>query len=526
MTLTEFLEFWSIAENPFQGEEARHDAVFARVGLIPTPGAPNAPTGAERPAMHADFEKVLGDLSRPSSAIVFGEKGSGKTAIRLQIARRVEFFNAIHPTSRALLVAYDDLNQPLDQYAARFVGAKTTADEALKKLRHLDHIDGILAMVVPRVVDELLGAAKSDEPIGLGAEARKTARKLDAATRREILLLQAVYDRAEEAPARTTRLRRLLRLPLPSSYVLWTALAFTGWAPVALVAAWAVVVDPGLQQSQGFRYSLLALLGLWGLALVKRSIWDRLAMLRLGRRLRRQVRVSGRSELSYARSLRQLEPVFRDQATIPLRDSDEPRYAMVRRMRRVLAPFGFATIIVVVDRVDEPAIIRGDPGRMRSVVWPMLNNKFLQQEGVGIKLLLPTELRHALFKESSAFFEEARLDKQNLIERLSWTGATLYDLCDARLRACRPAEAKPITLLDLFAEDVTRQDLVDALDQMHQPRDAFKLLYHCVSEHCATAAPDAEAGPARWKISRVILEMVRKQQAERVQQLYRGIRPA
>src|SRR5690606_17844050 len=197
----------------------------------------------------------------------------------------------------------------------------------------------------------------------------------------------------------------------------------------------------------------------------------------------RQVRINNRPDGSYARSLEQLDPVARDPAQLPATDSDQPRYAMVQRLRRVLAPFGYASMIVVIDRVDEPTLVSGDPDRMRAVVWPMLNNKFLQQAGVGFKMLLPVELRHALFKESSHFFQEARLDKQNLIERLNWTGPMLYDLCEARLRACRPPGAEPIGLLDLFAEDVTRQDVVDALDQMHQPRDAFKFLYACMVEH-------------------------------------------
>src|SRR5205814_8724591 len=110
---------------------------------------------------------------------------------------------------------------------------------------------------------------------------------------------------------------------------------------------------------------------------------------------------------------------------LPMSDSAVARYAMIERLRRTLGAFGYAGILIVVDRVDEPTLISGDPDRMRAVVWPLFNNKFLQQEGIGIKLLLPIELRHALFKESSAFFQEARLDKQSLVERLTWTGAML-----------------------------------------------------------------------------------------------------
>jgi hypothetical protein len=152
----------------------------------------------------------------------------------------------------------------------------------------------------------------------------------------------------------------------------------------------------------------------------------------------------------------------------------------------------------------------------------MLNNKFLQQDGMGVKMLLPVELRYALYKESAAFFQEARLDKQNMVDRLSWTGAMLYDLCVSRLHACLAPGATPLSLLDLFSEEVTRSDLVDALDQMHQPRDAFKFLYRCLSEHCSNVTRDDK----NVRIPKAVLDMVRKQEAERVQQLYRGIRPA
>jgi len=195
---------------------------------------------------------------------------------------------------------------------------------------------------------------------------------------------------------------------------------------------------------------------------------------------------------------------------------------MFTRLRRVVNEFGFTGIMVVIDRVDEPTLINGDPDRMRSLIWPMLNNKFLQLEGVGLKMLLPIELRHALFKESSAFFQEARLDKQNMIERLSWTGAMLYDLCNARLAVCRPANAPALALIDLFTEDVTRQDIVEALGAMQQPRDAFKFMYRSLNEHCASVTAD----DGSWRIPKHILDQVRRDETERVMQLQRGIRPA
>ena len=63
--------------------------------------------------------------------------------------------------------------------------------------------------------------------------------------------------------------------------------------------------------------------------------------------------------------------------------------------------------------------------------------------------------------------------------------------------------------------------LMDALEQMHQPRDAFKFLYAVVQEHCRMVSADAAA----YRIPRLTLETVRRAQAQRVQELHRGLTP-
>jgi hypothetical protein len=551
MNLSQFFEHWSIIENPFRGEEARHDAVFARmvmrrtgptppvasgtlspVAASPAPAANGSATGAA----HSDFEKILGELDRPSSAIVFGEKGSGKTAIRLQIADRLAAHNAARPQNKVLVVAYDDLNTMLDRLHQRVSGASAGSAgsgkdvlASLQKIRLVDHLDAILSIAVTALVDALLRPTGATAAVGngpileLGPEPAKSARRLDTTTRRDLLLLQAIYDGSDQPTVRTRRLRRALRLVRPAGPVLLDALAAWGWIPLLVLAIWVVVAaTPEARKSTVLGVVALVVVGLYVVLVLKRLVYDTLRRRALGRRIRKQIRVGGRSDDSYAASLKQLDAVDRQPRLLPLTDSDDQRYAMLGRLRRVLRGFGYSGILIVVDRVDEPTLVSGDPDRMRAIIWPMLNNKFLQQEGLGVKMLLPIELRHLLFKESSNFFQEARLDKQNLVERLSWTGAMLYDLCDARLKACRPPSTAPIALLDLFAEDVTRKDLVDALDQMHQPRDAFKFLYACILEHCSNVTGEEN----EYRIPRLVLETVRKQQSDRVQQLYRGIRPA
>jgi hypothetical protein len=546
MTLNELLSRFGLAENPFRGEEARNDAVFAKMtgvngtssssaeqkpadtaaGSEPTP-APRPGTGSfALPALtgtfHSDFEKILGDLSRPATAIVFGEKGSGKTAIRLQLTRAIDLHNTQHADRRVLLIPYDDLNGVLDRLHARLNGK--TPLESFQKIRLVDHLDAIFASLVPRLVDAALNKSDPTDPL-LSDDAKKLLKKLDPGSRRDLLLLQSVYDRPDQADLRTTQLRRKLGLWLPWSRVLSHAALWLGWIPAAAVVylanllpgpeGWTIGPGPAL-------YAFLTLLAVWLIALVKLLAWDRIAFNLLGKRVRKQLRSASRSDRSYARSLRQLDPVLRDEDNLPITDSDEVRYRLLERLRSILRALGYTGLVIIVDRVDEPTLISGDYDRMRAVVWPMLNNKFLQQDGMGVKMLLPVELRYALYKESAAFFQEARLDKQNMVDRLSWTGAMLYDLCVSRLHACLAPGATPLSLLDLFSEEVTRSDLVDALDQMHQPRDAFKFLYRCLSEHCSNVTRDDK----NVRIPKAVLDMVRKQEAERVQQLYRGIRPA
>jgi len=524
MNIAAFLEHWQVIENPFRGEEARHDPVFARL--------------AAASHTHPDFEKILGDLSRPASAIVFGEKGSGKTAIRLQIADRIRAHNEAHPESKVLLIAYDDLNPMLDRFCVH-MGLISAGDDAdgksghgaggldgrdvlrtLSKLRLVDHIDAILHVAVAWLVDAVLGR---DAPAATAAgEAAKVLRRADGQTKLDLLLLQALYDRPGVGIERTVSLRRALRAPINWKRWLWMALAVLGWTPAASLAFHAHSMRHPLDGSTWVSYALLGAIALWVILLLKQFGWEPLRVGHLARRLKKQLRTVPRTAKSIADSLARIEPSLRDAAALPTNDLDDRRYAMLGRLMRIARLLGYGGAVVVIDRVDEPTLLAGSPERMRAVVWPLMNNKFLQQDSIGVKMLLPIELRHELFRESSAFFQEARLDKQNFVERLSWSGSMLYDLCNARLNACRKEGAGNISLLELFEQDVTRQDIIDALDHMHQPRDAFKLIYQCIAEHCAAVTADADA----WRIPKHVLEHVKKQQVERVQMFYRGVRPA
>lgn len=528
MTIDTFLEHWQLIEHPFRGEEARQDPLLSRMVDASVRMAAENPLRPSRMPRHPDYDKIAGEFSRPSTSIVFGEKGSGKTAIRLQLATSAASYNAANPSKRVLLIIYDELAPILQRLHDRVKtvkkGKESPVIDSLKQIRLADHVDAIMCSVVPRLVDALLEQQPQGERIDVGPEPRKGLKKLDKDLKRDITVLQAAYDRPDAADLRSRELRKALGVRMPAISMIEDVMAFGGWlVPLAVYFLFRESKAP--YNDPIWVTIFTAAMGLWAAALVARAATERFGIRTRARRLRRQIRISPRTEGSYVRSLRQVHPSWRPSHLLPSTSSDDVRLAMLGRLVRVVRQYGYESAVIVIDRVDEPPLIQGDPERMKAVIWPLLSNRFLQQEGVAFKMLLPIELRHSLMRESAAFFQDARLDKQSTIENLAWSGVALYDLCNQRITASRPPDAPPITLGDMFAPDVTRDSLIDALEQVRQPRDAFKFVYQCIYDHCTRTAEDA-TDPLAYRIPKHVLDNAKRAQVERLRQLAMGVRPA
>ena len=512
MNVDRFFQHHGIRENPFAAEEARLDPIFARLS-------------SQQGHAHPDYLKILGQVDHPSTSVVFGEKGSGKTAIRLMIGQAVREHNAANPDRRALLVAHDDLNGMLDlvlQSRARRQ-RKADIDQLLREVRLEDHQDAILSRAVTRIVDALICFKREDDTdIALPTDMPRRMKTVPRRTRLNMAVLAALYDQPStgDSLSRWPRLRRALRLGArPAISWPWVGAMTASLGAIGLVACWA-------WRGAAPDWLIIALTVAIAAAAVCWGLWVR-QFFRLWR-LTRQIE---RETIACARTARDLRLMLSSIAGRDLQGQPWPmpgpgrsnsRYDLTQRLMDMLEALGYRGILVVVDRVDEPTVVSGHAERMRSIVWPLLDNKFLKQDRVGLKLLLPIELRHKLHRESPEFYEEARLDKQHLIDPLVWSGAILYDLATDRLRICRPDAAEPMTLNDLFTEEVSKDTLIDALDQMHQPRDAFKFLYAVIQEHCRMLPDDA----AQFRIARPTLEAVRRSQSQRVQDLQRGLSPS
>ena len=463
MKIDQFLGHYGIKGNPFSEEDAQTDTVFKRECLWKI--------------HHPAWSKFFGSPENPSTALVFGEKGSGKTALRLQAAAELDAYNEAHPGERVFVISYDDFNPNLDHFRAA-VKAKDPVD-ALKRWRLQDHMDAILALGVTQLVDHLTA-----DKVDLSA--------LSLDQRRDLLLLAALYDQSTGEPIE----RRWTRLRRRSGFrPLWSRRDLQIGFGVSLFVVAILVLFPALRTLQIASWLLVpVVLGwlywAWRLARAEWSSSD----------IRKSVRVLSRDPAALRWELLWFRPSELSGQPLPTtsKTGGEERYELLRKFQGVLATLGYAGIIVLIDRVDEPQMIEGDPRKMRALVWPLLDHKFLRHPGIGVKLLLPIELAYYLEKEDKDFYDKARPDKLNMIKPLRWTGPSLYDLASDRLRACAPSEnGQPGPRLRQFIDEAISDDtLKDALGNLRTPRQLFKFLHRLIEEHCHRHTEDQP----RWSV--------------------------
>lgn len=475
MKIQDFLKHHAIARNPFAEEDAQTDIVFKNHCIGST--------------FHVGWDKVYGDPHDPSTSIVFGEKGAGKTALRLQIAEHIEEHNKTNPTKKLFVVDYDDLNPYLDRFRDHFGTRFRRADKLLSAWRLWDHQDAILTQGVTKLVDELLVTS------GSGTIPRETIKAMPKHLRRDTLLLAACYDqsKSDSMPNRWKQLRRRL------GFWTWKAkLPFKlGVAGIVLAAVLFGLVQwfqSGAVPESVSQWFTMPVLPWWSyLAVVAVAwlpwLWKFCGRFLLAGSVVRRYRVGKR----YTNPLRSVLMNFTSRdlqgQPLPNKDRTDDRYELLGKFQNVLEHMGYPGVVVLLDRLDEPHLINGQAELMQAFLWPLLDNKFLKHPGLGIKMMLPIELRRFVDREDRDFYQRARLDKQNMIPSLQWTGQALYDLASARIAAVGTDGDQP-TLRMLFDESVSDQRLIEGFQSLRTPRHLFKFLYRLLVAHCNAYTDD------------------------------------
>lgn len=464
MNLQDFLQHHHLAHNPFAEEDAQTDAVFKQHCIDST--------------FHPAWDKVFGSPADPSTSIVFGQKGSGKTAMRLQLDKHIRAYNRQNPDARVFVIHYDDFNGYIGHMQAHLGGWSTRKPE--KVLGHFgiqDHMDAILAQGVTALVDQVLQTSQSS--LNPDAAVRQDAvDRLDKNQRADLLLLATSYDQSMlgNTSVRWEQLRSRLRIPKWQASVDWL-IAWLGSAIAAAVFAWLFYRGDLKLVTAAVGFIVVALL------VSGKYLWRLFHCYARARQMSRNCRVRRQSISEQARLMLK-QPWSRwASEPMPVDRVSASRYELLEKFQHILRTLGFPGILVLVDRVDEPQLVNGQPERMRLLVWPLLDNKLLKHPGVGFKLLLPQELQYFVDRETREFHERARLDKQNVIAGFDWTGEALFDLTSARMKACAEPGFTPMPT-DLFDPAIDAQRLIGAMRDLRVPRNLFRFLYRVVSEHC------------------------------------------
>ena len=475
MKIQPFLDHHGIAANPFADEDAQTDLVFKGACI--------------RNTYHPTWDKIYGDPSEPATAVVFGEKGSGKTAIRLQLARHLADHNAEQPEHQVFVVEYDDFNAFLDRFRDHFSGRRRRPDRLLEQWRLWDHIDAILSLAVTQLVDRILENKQARHPAA--RDDSLAVESLDAAQVRDVMLLSACYDQstAENSFQRWSRLRKKLR------FSTWRSKWDLGVGILTTVAAVVLFARFGGPSAFFHPWPYLAVAAGWA-----PRCWRLLRWWWKAWQIARNTRVLNRSAKLLCRTLLNFPGGQIVGQPLPALPRTDDRYELLSKLQGVLRSLHFDGILVLVDCVDEPYLINGSTDLMRALVWPMLDNKFLKHPGLGVKMLLPIELERLLDRESRDFHQRARLDKQNLIRSLAWTGQSLYDMANARIAACA-ADGRSPKITELF-DGVDGRRLIDAFALLRVPRHLFKFMYRLFTAHCNAYTEEQPV----WKITSATFE--------------------
>lgn len=478
MKVQQFLDHHGLSQNPFSQEDAQTDPLFKQ----------HCAKGTYHPA----WDKIFGSPSEPSTAVVFGEKGSGKTALRLQIVDHLEEYNRQHADRRVFVVEYDDFNPFLDSFHERMASFSRSPERTLAHWRLWDHMDAILSLAVTQLIDDLL-TERTQAPAGPFEIHADRLQELTRSQRRDLLLLAAYYDDSTQAPPvqRWNQVRRKLR------FANWLSWRDFGIGLLVTLILFGFLVEQSWLETLKTPWPWLLLLAGWVPWLWKqgRLTWH-------AWHVKRQVKVFDHSLQPLRTILASFDGKDLINQPAPNRERSDDRYEFLGKLQSILRTLGFSSMMILVDRLDEPHLINGSPERMQALLWPLLDNKLLQHDGLGFKLLLPIEVSFFLSREDKSFYERSRLDKQHLIRSLEWTGESLYDLANDRIRACSGGSSKSAKLKDWFDDAITEPELVSTIARLRVPRHLFKFLHRLVVDHCHRYTDDNP----RWKIGREELQ--------------------
>ena len=492
-------QHWSLDEDPFVQEDADKDPVLRRVP-------------AE--AVHSSFDRLYGSVEAPGPGVVFGEKGSGKSSLRLAMKRRLD-------EESAFAVEYIEFDSFLSEARKSDrlpPDGPKTASRVVERFGLSDHVDAMLSLGITKLVEEVL-AGKRPGPAVSRPSRRPRSWPSPVSTTTPTA---ARGRRSTEGSAGRLRFRSLRPLLRGAGRILGTLLGAGLLAvPVEVTGAAELL---GIESAGGAWTwaggGLLAVV--WGQALVARLVTSRRAAVAT-----RAVRVVPPDPDPLAGLLARMPASIRRDLGLPSDASPDARLVLLERFITLLRELGSESFYVLMDRIDEATILSGRAELMRPFIEPLLEHRLLQFEGLALKLFLPIELSRLYLGASADELKSMRLDKANSIPELRWSGHELAEVATQRLRAVRtagtPLEQPGARLADFFDGEVGEQDIRETLGELGTPRLAFGFLGALFADHARELDDDLAGDSAGWLIPRRRFDVVRASWLDRARGLRRAL---
>ena len=434
ISMTDLLRSHDLIKNPFTEEEAQNDTVFEE--LI---------NESSYTFNHQAWDRFFGDPPGRGTSILFGIKGSGKTAIRRAMEKNIEHHNA-HHEDRILLIRYTDFNDFLDIFRRKANNGRNRRGEpGLADYGLAQHLDAILSCGV----DALLAELERDPHL---------LEYLPSYQKQDLDLLLALYLRG--SPDQYGRIIGAYKPRLAVRYSLGARLS--AWMHRAGNAVLTLGMTP--------------LLGYIFYRRVARAV-DQEILVRERQQRDSYIAIHNLPQ-DYLRNLNLDQPHWRDDEDI--------RRQFMGRFIELCRSMGFQQVVIIMDKVDEPSLINGVKARMEEFVWPLWNNRILQLDpNLSFKMLLPSQLYESVRKATGDKANQARFDKQKVIYPFRWSNHQLYDMMSDRLRICRSNRHVPYLLNNLFDDSIEKDKVLAILEKLRQPRFVLNYLYRLLAEACA-----------------------------------------
>lgn len=480
---------WGLKQAPFAHEDADRDPLLDRVDAW---------------AVHRSYERLLGFDGRPTSAVIFGERGSGKSALRRSVAR------GLATGGYSLAVEVTDVDPWLEVFQAQEGRFKDSPGKApgFSDLRLADLIDLLISACMMR-----LGGLLNGDP--------GRYKSLNPLERAELTLLMAAYHPDLEG----NREEQVLGLlSLRGGWFRRALMGGLGICGAALCCAPLLQVQGWIALDANYLLPIAAVGAALVGSLAGHSLWRHFIARRMASRIAGGMRITLPDSALLRRVLAGLPIRAGLQLTQGSESTEEGRYRLLRRVIHLVRGMGWSGIEFLVDRIDESNLLQARADYMGSFIEPALEHKLLQLDGLGLKLFLPVELTPMVRGAGPDRLRRMRLDKAALVDEMRWSGQELLELADRRLAAASHGPA--VCVADLLEEELDLIEMRDALHGLGTPRMAFSFLRDLFEDHSRELPDDLPRDAPEWRVNRAAFERQRAAWSDRARTLRRMMRRA